>query len=180
VKVVVPALKVNDRVKIKTCKFGVVYAKGKPKFTHGTILSVDKGKIADVKWDLVDGESITMSPHILHLQQISPVLRIIKEILKETKGDKCPDKWPLRNIEAMFLILEVGSQLTDPDPNANGNWLKDFVEALIRPDWRSWVDAVKSENESWNVFEATVEIPYNEVVKGASVIPLGELFTIKR
>ncbi len=30
VKVAVPALKVNDRVKIKTCKFGVVYAKGKP------------------------------------------------------------------------------------------------------------------------------------------------------
>ncbi len=67
----------------------------------------------------------------------------------------------------MFLILEVGSQLTDPDPNANGNWPKDFVEALIRPDWRSWVGAVKSEKESWNVFGATVEIPYNEIVKGA-------------
>ncbi len=148
VKVVVPALKANDRVKIKTCKFGVVYAKGKPEFTYGTILFVDKGKIADVRWDLVDGESITMSPHVSHLQRISPIMQILKGILKKTKVDK----WPIRNIEAMFPILEVGSQLTDPDPNANGNWPKDFVEALIRPDWRSWVDAVKSENESWNVF----------------------------
>ena len=175
-KVAVPALKVNDRVKIKTCKFGVVYANGKPEFTYGSIVSIDKGKIADVKWDLADGESIAMSPHIKHLQRISPVLRILKRILKEKRGNK----WPLKNIEAMFPILEVGSQLTESDPNANGNWPKDFIEALIRPDWRSWVEAVKSENESWDVFEATVEIPYNEVAKGASVIPLGELFTIKR
>ena len=176
VKVVVPALKVNDRVKIKTCKFGVVYAKGKPAFTYGTIISVDRGKIADVKWDLVNGDEIEMSPHVKHLQWVAPVMRILKEIIKERSGDK----WPLRNAEAMFPILEVGSQLTESDPNANGNWPKDFIEALVRPDWRSWVDAVKSENESWNVFEATIEVPYHEVLKGASVIPLGELFTIKR
>ncbi len=60
----------------------------------------------------------------------------------------------------------------DSDINANGNWPKDFIEALIRPDWRSWVDAVKSENEYWDTFEATVEIPYKDIVKGASVIPL--------
>ncbi len=51
---------------------------------------------------------------------------------------------------------------------------------MIRPDWRSWVDAVKSENDSWDTFEACVEIPYDEIQIGASVIPLGELFTIKR
>ena len=53
-------------------------------------------------------------------------------------------------------------------------------EALVRPDWRLWVDAVKSENESWNTFETCEEVPYNSIVEGASVIPLGELFTIKR
>jgi hypothetical protein len=30
--------------------------------------------------------------------------------------------------------LEVGSQLTATDINANGNWPRDFIEALIRPD----------------------------------------------
>ena len=71
VKVTVPALKVYDRVKIRTCKFGVVNAKGKPEFTHGSIVSIDEGKIADVKWDLVDGESIAISPHVKHLQRVS-------------------------------------------------------------------------------------------------------------
>ena len=42
------------------------------------------------------------------------------------------------------------------------------------------MDAVKSENESWNTFEACEEVPYNSIVERASVIPLGELFTIKR
>ena len=50
----------------------------------------------------------------------------------------------------------------------------------MRPDWRLWDDAVKSENESWNTFETCEEVPYNSIVEGASVIPLGELFTIKR
>jgi hypothetical protein len=80
----------------------------------------------------------------------------------------------------MLPILEVGSVLSESDPNANGNWPKDFAEALIRADWRSWVDAVKSENDSWETFEACTEIPYDEIQIGASVIPLGELFTIKR
>jgi hypothetical protein len=39
---------------------------------------------------------------------------------------------------------------------------------------------VKSENESWDTFEACTEIPYDEIQTGASVILLGELFTIKR
>ena len=50
----------------------------------------------------------------------------------------------------------------------------------MRPDWRLWEDAVKSVIESWNTFEACEEVPYNSIVEGESVIPLGELFTIKR
>ncbi len=77
-------------------------------------------------------------------------------------------------------FLEVGSVLSESDPNANGNWPKIFVEAMVRPDWRSWVEAVKYENDSWETFEACTEIPYDKIQIGASVIPLGELFTIKR
>ncbi len=61
-----------------------------------------------------------------------------------------------------------------------GTWPRDFYEALVRPDWRQWVEAVKDENESWATFEACEEVTYDAVAKGASVIPLGELFTIKR
>jgi hypothetical protein len=100
----------------------------------------------------------------------------VAHILKDTQ--ECG--WPLRTVEAMFPVLEVGCQLAAPDINENGNWPRDFIEALIRPDWRLGVEAVKSENDSWEIFEATIEIPYTDIKKGASVIPLGELFTIKR
>jgi hypothetical protein len=60
------------------------------------------------------------------------------------------------------------------DPNASGNWPKDFVEALIRADWRSWVDAVKSENDSWETFEACFEIPYTMDFQGQGQAITGE------
>ena len=40
--------------------------------------------------------------------------------------------------------------------------------------------AVQKENESWRTFEAAEEKKYDEMEQGASIIPLGELYTIKR
>ncbi len=176
VKIAVPSLKIDDRVKIRTFRFGKEYARGRPKYTYGNIISLDGGKVIDVKWDNEEGDGEIMKTKLADLQLVDPVPAIVGQILKETMI--CG--WPFRTVEAMFSVLEVGSQLSEPDINANGNWPRDFIEALIRPDWRLWVEAVKSENESWDVFEATIEIPYRDVKKGASVIPLGELFTIKR
>ena len=34
--------------------------------------------------------------------------------------------------------------------------------------------------ESWNLFDAAEEIAFDEMLRGATIIPLGELFTIKR
>jgi hypothetical protein len=176
VKIAVPDLEEGDRVKIRTFRFGSAYAKGRPRFTYGNVVSLDGGKIIDVRWDNDEGEPEVMKTKLSDLKRVSPVLRIVSQILSETT--ECG--WPIRKVEAMFPILEVGSQLTDSDVNTNGNWPRDFIEALIRPDWRLWVEAVKSENDSWELFEATIEIPYRDIQKGASVIPLGELFTIKR
>jgi hypothetical protein len=176
VNIAVPDLEAGDRVKIRTFRFGNAYAKGRPRFTYGNVVSLDGGKVIDVKWDNDEGEPEVMKTKLSDLKRVSPVLRIVSQILKETLI--CG--WPLKKVEAMFPILEVGSQLTVSDANANGNWPRDFIEALIRPDWRLWVEAVKSEIESWELFEATIEIPYQDIMKGASVIPLGELFTIKR
>jgi hypothetical protein len=40
--------------------------------------------------------------------------------------------------------------------------------------------AVQKENESWRTFDAAEEVNYVDMERGASVIPLGELYTIKR
>jgi hypothetical protein len=54
-----------------------------------------------------------------------------------------------------LLILQVqkaeGFKKED-DPLDKDNWPKNFFEAIIRPDWRSWVEAVKKEIASWLTF----------------------------
>jgi hypothetical protein len=74
--------------------------------------------------------------------------------------------------------MEVGSSITTA--GLGGTHPRDFYEALVRPDWREWVQAVKDEIESWEAFQACEEVSYHAIEKGASVIPLGELFTVKR
>ncbi len=93
-KTAVPTLKIDDRVKIRTLRFGKEYARGRPKYTYGNIVS----KLAD-------------------LQLVDPVPAIVGQIFNETM--KCG--WPFRSVEAMFPVLEVRSQLTKSDINANGN-----------------------------------------------------------
>ncbi len=40
-------IKINDKVKIKTAKFGIAYSRGRPEFTFGKVLKVN-GKLYDV------------------------------------------------------------------------------------------------------------------------------------
>jgi hypothetical protein len=82
------------------------------------------------------------------------------------------------NSLTILPVMEVGSTISGD--SMGGTWPRDFYEALVRPDWRSWVEAVKNEIESWITFDAYEEVSYNSIQRGASVIPLGELFTIKR
>jgi hypothetical protein len=80
----------------------------------------------------------------------------------------------------IMAALEVGSALKRSEENEETNWPKDFFEALVRNDWREWVVAVQKENESWRTFDASQEVRYEDMERGASIIPLGELYTIKR
>jgi hypothetical protein len=66
------------------------------------------------------------------------------------------------------------------DPMDKEQWPKNFFEALVRPDWRSWVEAVKKEIQSWLTFNAYTEILFAEKTPSASIVPLGELYTRKR
>jgi len=59
-------------------------------------------------------------------------------------------------------------------------WPLNFFEALVKSDWREWVQAVKKEISSWLDFDAYDEIKYSEKTPGASIVPLGELYTRKR
>ncbi len=45
-------------------------------------------------------------------------------------------------------MLELNAELTNSAIDDSGNLPKDFWQALISKDWRSWVSAVKTEIES--------------------------------
>jgi hypothetical protein len=81
---------------------------------------------------------------------------------------------------AMILTVMLETFKKGEDPMDKDKWPKNFFEALIRPDWRCWVEAVKKEIASWLTFDAYSEIAFSEKTPGASIVPLGELYTRKR
>jgi hypothetical protein len=57
---------------------------------------------------------------------------------------------------------------------------KNFFELLVKSDWRRWVEAVKKELTGWDTNDAVTVVDIKDVPAGAKVVPLGELYTIKR
>jgi hypothetical protein len=157
---------IGDRVKIKTKAFGKAYAVGKPMFTYGYV-QAKKGDLYNVEWDAGD----SMLTHKRHLSTHD------SESEDEDDGPKLNSRITK---ETILPILSVGSALSQPNPTGKDSWPRDFYEALLRDDWREWVQAVKNETESWSILEASTEIPFERMERGASIIPLGELFSIKR
>jgi hypothetical protein len=80
----------------------------------------------------------------------------------------------------MVLIMAACMMRREADPNDKALWPKDFFQAMMKSEWRDWVEAVKKEIESWLVFNAITEIPFLERKPGSSIVPLGELYTRKR
>jgi hypothetical protein len=50
----------------------------------------------------------------------------------------------------------------------------------MKEDWREWVSAIKKEIESWHLFDAAKVVAFDDMERGATIIPLGELFSRKR
>jgi hypothetical protein len=84
------------------------------------------------------------------------------------------------SLACILPILEVNAQLHGIVNDEPGNWPKDFLQATMKEDWRDWVSAVKKEIESWHLFDAAQVVKYEDMAIGATIIPLGELFTRKR
>ena len=187
-------ISVGDEVKILSTRFGAAYAKGRDKFIHGQVMGI-KGKIYEVLWK---GDTETMKSHVTHLKRMikeadsaAPVVvMLLEEKIVEIERDiKMEDV--RRKIEGWFKtstaimcvlpILEVHAQIHGAVQNDEpGNWPKDFLQAMMKDDWREWISAIKKEIESWHLFDAADEVAYEDMVQGATIIPLGELFTRKR
>jgi hypothetical protein len=79
----------------------------------------------------------------------------------------------------MAAIVE-GVQLQWEAAGKKLPWPKHFFEALTCSDWRRWVEAVRKEMDSWAENDAVTEMKSELMVPGAPLIPLGELYSLKR
>ena len=150
------------RVSIKTKAFDGdepgSWSRGKPEYTFGEIVDfLDKGRVA-VWWK---GDK-KVNP------EMNPLLKQLRHAPKKT------------SIASVMMALEVGSVPSFRPTDQDGAWPKNFLEALIRSDWRDWVMSVRKENNGGEDNDTTTEIPWGEMEQGALVIPLRELFTRKR
>jgi hypothetical protein len=85
-------------------------------------------------------------------------------------------------VDAAFMVtvMIVNSLKAPKEPLDKEGWPKNFFEAMVSPDWREWILAIKKEIASWQDFNAYTEIPFGQRKPGSSIVPLGELFTRKR
>ncbi len=125
-------IKEGDEVIVKTARFGKQYAKGRPEFTRGKVITM-KGKKARVRYE---GGKQLYDTYISHL-------------LKNTEEDDAKEgnvvaticykgKW-FKKSQTFYTImaaLEVGSALKRCEENEESSWPNDFFEELIRKDWR--------------------------------------------
>jgi hypothetical protein len=131
------------------------YSKDNPELQVGVIVKAwNKKGIVQVKW--IDGSRSYQKTDDITIQKRKDVAAYL------------------------VSIMMVSGPKKEADPNDKALWPKDFFQAMIKPDWREWVAAVKKEIESWLVFNAYTEIPFQERKPGSSIVPLGELYTRKR
>jgi hypothetical protein len=169
-------IQIGDAVRIKTLRFGKQYAKGRSEYTKGKVIT-RKDKKAGVRYE---GGREIYNTNVAHLEKV-------EDRTEESNDDvvamiSYEGKW-YKKSQTFYTImasLEVGSALKRSEESEEASWPRDFFEALVRNDWRDWVMAVQKENESWRTFNASEETRFADIEQGASIIPLGELYTIKR
>ena len=130
------------------------FSKDHPERQYGSVVRVwPKRGQAQVAWD--DGYSIH------NLEELT---------LEKVKAN------------AAFFVTLMMTEALKPSRDSidKAHWPKDFFQALVSPEWRDWVLAVKKEIASWLAFNAYSIVDFKERKAGSSIVPLGELYTRKR
>ena len=134
------------------------YSDSHPENVFGTVTSISSNGIANVIW-IEDGSSDNCKLRDLTVER-----------MKFTSDDAV----------AAIVALLIEGDTVHFAPIDEKEWPKTFFEALVRSDWRRWVEAVKKEIEAWNDNNAVTCVSITEVPHTAKIIPLGELYSIKR
>jgi hypothetical protein len=130
------------------------YSDDHPERSFGIVLAVSKTGLVQVRWK--EGN------------EIMPV-----------KAKDCKLEIEKVTSTSIIIFLIEGNQVAFQNKD-NDDWPKDFFKLLVKADWRKWVEAVKHELEGWNDNNAVTVVDFNDVPLSARIVPLGELYSIKR
>ena len=83
------------------------------------------------------------------------------------------------DIETILVFLVEGKQVAFEHLDRK-EWPDDFLSALIKSDWRDWVQSVKKEVGEWLGLDVYELVDISSVPPEAKIVPLGELYTRKR
>ena len=134
------------------------YSQQYPERVYGTVKAIAKNGLASVIW-VEDGSADDCK-------------------LKDLKVEK--EKFTTETIIARIVALLVEGDKVSITPVDEATMPKNFFEVLVRSDWRLWVEAVKKELDAWDDNNAVTITPISEVPLNAKIVPLGELYSIKR
>ena len=158
-------LKRGDRVSVPSSVFdGNVpgsYSSTHPERFFGHVSKIETSGLVTVRWE--DGKD----------DEVIDLVRSQDLKLESRKA----------SAHGIIMMLAEGSQRSADEAAARSSkseWPKDFFEVLIRKDWRLWVEALKKELTGWIVNDAVTVVDIEDVPQNAKVVPLGELYTIKR
>ena len=130
------------------------YSKDYPERVMGTVKAIDKRGVATISW-IEDNSTDEVK---------------LRDLTVEKR------KW---NPDEVVIMLEIGTTAAYESKEKN-SLPRNFFEALVRKDWRKWVEAVKKEIAGWDDNNAVSVVNISEVPHSAKIVPLGELFSIKR
>jgi hypothetical protein len=121
---------------------------------EGLVVEVNKKGLAKVKW-LEDG-----SVQDVRVKDLS---RVVEKLTV-----------------ASIIVLLVEGEHVAFQSREKSEMPKNFFEAMVRKEWRRWVEAVKKELAGLDSNNAVTVVNIRDVPAGAKIVPLGELYTVKR
>ena len=133
------------------------WSSGKPKWEYGTMVKKGKSGVVYVRWD--DDDHLTKS-HWSHLEAVGV-------------GEK-------KTAYTVLATIIRGVELSYSHGDEKKPYPKYFFQCLVRKDWRRWVEAVQAENDGWISNGAYIERDIRDVDRRHPIIPLSELYSIKR
>jgi hypothetical protein len=133
------------------------WSSGKPKWEYGTMVKKGKSGVVYVRWD--NDDHLTKS-HWSHLEAVGV-------------GEK-------KTAYTVLATIIRGVELNYSHGDEKKPYPKYFFQCLVRKDWRRWVEAVQAETDGWISNGAYIERDIRDVDRRHPIIPLSELYSIKR